>query len=147
MKLKGQQELDQFTLTRSEYAKELGITPNAVRMRMRHGSLSGEYRFDGSKYLFRAQNRPRANYDYDRPDLTAPKKKYNRGNHFKADYPNDAFRLHNEHKKEQAILNKIQGKFKSEAHRLEYEKLNNEALKKSLENTQRTRNNVVRMHC
>ena len=58
MKLKGQQELDQFTLTRSEYAKELGITPNAVRMRMRHGRLSGEYRFDGSKYLFRAQSRP-----------------------------------------------------------------------------------------
>ena len=27
---KGQEELDQFTLTRSEYAKELGITPNAV---------------------------------------------------------------------------------------------------------------------
>ena len=36
--LKGQEELDQFTLTRNEYAKELGITPNAVRMRMRHRS-------------------------------------------------------------------------------------------------------------
>ena len=141
MKLKGQQELDQFTLTRSEKAKELGKTPNAIRMMMRHGKLSGEYRFDGSKYLFRAQNRPRANYDYDHLGLTTPKKKYNRGNHFKADYPNDAFRLHNEHKKEQAILNKIQGKFKSEAHRLEYEKLNNEALKKSLENTQKIEKN------
>ena len=42
---------------------------------------------------------------------------------------------------QQAILNKIQGKFKSEAHRLEYEKLNNEALKKSLENTQRIEKN------
>ena len=68
--------------------------------------------------------------------MTTPKK-VNRGNHFKADYPNEAFRLHNQYKKEQAILNKIQGKFKSEAHRIEYEKLDQEALKKSLENTQK----------
>ncbi len=135
---KGQEELDQFTLTRSEYAKELGITPNAVRMRMRHGKLSGEFRFDGSKYIFRSSKRPSENYETDHPiftKMTTPKKKIKRGNHFKADYPNDAFRLHNQYKKEQAILNKIQGKFKSEAHRVEYEKLNDEALKKSLENT------------
>jgi hypothetical protein len=49
---KGLAELEQFTLTRSEKAKELGKTPNAVRMMMRHGKLSGEYRFDGSKYIF-----------------------------------------------------------------------------------------------
>ena len=135
---KGQEELDQFTLTRSEYAKELGITPNAVRMRMRHGKLSGEFRFDGSKYIFRSSKRPRENHNNDHPvnvKMTTPKKTIKRGNHFKADYPNDAFRLHNQYKKEQAILNKIQGKFKSEAHRVEYEKLNDEALKKSLENT------------
>ena len=140
-KLKGQEELDQFTLSRSEYAKELGITPNAVRMRMRHGKLSGEYRFDGSKYIFKAPDRLRENYENDHSVITKlttqKKRKINRGNHFKADYPNDSFRLYNEHKKEQAILNKIQGKFKSEAHRLEYEKLNNEALKKSLENTEK----------
>ena len=136
---KGQEELDQFTLTRNEYAKELGITPNAVRMRMRHGKLTGEYRFDGSKYIFRSSERPRENYENDHPvkvKLTTSKK-VKRGNHFKADYPNEAFRLHNQYKKEQAILNKIQGKFKSEAHRIEYEKLNDEALKKSLENTQK----------
>ena len=124
-----------------KYAKELGITPNAVRMMMRHGKLSGEYRFDGSKYIFRAPERPRESYDNDHPtitNLTTKKiKKINRGNHFKADYLNDAFRLYNERKKEQAILNKIQGKFKSEAHELEYKKLNEEALKKSLENTEK----------
>ena len=123
----GLDELEQFTMTRGEYAKELDITPNAVRMRMRTGKLSGEYRFDGNKYLFRAPETPRDNIVNTTGINTTPKKRYNRGNHFKADYPNDAFRLHNEHKKEQAILNKIQGKFKSEAHRLEYEKLNNEA--------------------
>jgi len=138
---KGKEELDQYTLSRNEYAKELGKTPNAVRMMMRHGKLSGEYRFDGSKYIFRAPERPRESYDNDHPtitNLTTKKiKKINRGNHFKADYPNDAFRLYNERKKEQAILNKIQGKFKSEAHELEYKKLNEEALKKSLENTEK----------
>ena len=138
---KGKEELDQFTLSRNEYAKELGKTPNAVRMMMRHGKLSGEYRFDGSKYIFKSPERPRESYDNDHPtitDLTTKKiKKINRGNHFKANYPNDAFRLYNERKKEQAILNKIQGKFKSEAHELEYKKLNEEALKKSLENTEK----------
>ena len=136
---KGKEELDQYTLTRSEYANKIGKSPNAVRMMMRQGKLSGEYRFDGSKYIFRSSKRPRENYDNDHPvkvKLTTPKK-VNRGNHFKADYPNEAFRLHNQYKKEQAILNKIQGKFKSEAHRIEYEKLNDEALKKSLENTQK----------
>ena len=38
---KGLEELEQFHLTRGDYAKRLGITPNAVRMRMRHGNLSG----------------------------------------------------------------------------------------------------------
>ena len=99
-------ELNDYTLTRGEYAKELGITPNAVRMRMRHGKLNDQYRFDGNKFLFKAVERPG---DYIVNDhsknikLTTPKKKYNRGNHFKADYPNNAFKLHNELK----MLNKI----------------------------------------
>ncbi len=103
---KGQEELNQFTLTRSEYADSLGISPNCVRMRQRHGKLDGEYRFDGSKYLFKSPTRPRESYDNDHVNsikLTTPKaKKINRGNHFEADYPNDAFRLHNERRKEQA---------------------------------------------
>ena len=140
-KLKGQQELDQYTLTRSEYANKIGKSPNAVRMMMRHGKLSGEYRFDGSKYIFKAPERPRESYDNDHQDsfkLTTPKtKKVNRGNHFKADYPNDAFRLYNERKKEQALLNKIQGKFKNKEHELEYNKLNNAALKTALKNTEK----------
>jgi len=70
--------------------------------------------------------------------LTTKKiKKINRGNHFKADYPNDAFRLYNERKKEQAILNKIQGKFKSKEHEIEFNKLNDEALKKAQENVEK----------
>tara|TARA_R100001369_G_scaffold8001_2_gene19468 strand:- start:373 stop:840 length:468 start_codon:yes stop_codon:yes gene_type:complete len=74
--------------------------------------------------------------------LTTPKaKKINRGNHFEADYPNDAFRLHNEMKKEQANINKIQGKFKSKEHEIEYNKLNEEALKAALAKTEKIQKN------
>ncbi len=103
---KGQEELDQFTLTRKEYAESVGVSPNTVRMRMRHGKLSGEYRFDGNKFLFKPAKRPRDLHVNDHPKnikLTTPKKKINRGNHFKASYPNNAFKLHNELK----MLNKI----------------------------------------
>ena len=107
MKKTGLEELGQFTLTRGEYAKRLGITANAVRMRQRHGKLSGEFRFDGNKFLFKDPDRPRDYIVKDHPTLTTPKKKYKRGNHFKADYPNDAFKLHNEMK----MMNKISGIF------------------------------------
>jgi len=140
---KGKEELDQYTLTRSEYANKIGKSPNAVRMMMRHGKLSGEYRFNGSKYIFKSPERPRENYNNDHPTITkmTTSKKVNRGNHFDASYPNEAFRLYNQNKKEQALLNKIQGKFKSEAHRLEYEKLNEEDLKLSLKNTEKENKN------
>ena len=138
---KGLAELEQFTLTRGDYAKRLGKTPNAVRMMMRHGKLSGEYRFDGTKYIFKAPGGPRDSIVNDHPSLTTQKKKINRGNHFEANYPNDSFRLWNEEKKRKAILNKIQGKFKSKAHEIEFNKINDEALKKSLENTQRIEKN------
>ena len=124
----GQEELDQFTLTRGEYAKRLGITPNAVRMRMRHGKLIGEFRFDGNKFLFKDPEGPRENQVKDHPVKTTPKKKVNRGNHFDARYPNDAFRVYNEEKKRVATLNKIQGKFKSKSHEIEFNRLNESAL-------------------
>ena len=128
---KGLEELKQFTLTRAEYAKEIGKTPNAVRMMMRHGKLSGEYRFDGSKYIFKSSKRPRENYENDNSDIIK------RGNHFKAEYPNDAFRLYNEEKKRVAALNKIQGKFKSKAHEIEFNRLNQSALKEAYKRSKR----------
>ena len=36
--LKGQAELDQYCLTKKQIAKELGISTNAVRCRMRSGN-------------------------------------------------------------------------------------------------------------
>ena len=138
---KGLEEVNQFTLTRSEYANEIGKTPNAVRMMMRHGKLTGEYRFDGSKYIFRAPERPRENYDNDLPiitKMTTPKKrKINRGNHFNANYPNESMRLFNENKKRVSELNKLQGKFKSKEQEIEFNKLNDEALIKAQENVEK----------
>lgn len=136
----GLEELEQFKLTRSEYAKRIGKTPNAVRMMMRHGKLTGQFRFDGKKFLFKEPKRPRENYD-DHPTqkqgLTTPKlkKTYNRGNHFNAvkegKYPNDAFKLYNENKKRMAQLNELNGKFKSEDHKNEFMRLNSIALKEA----------------
>jgi len=124
---KGLEELEQFHLTRGEYAKTIGKTPNAVRMMMRHGNLSGEFRFDGNKYLFKTPKRPHDYIVKDHSTLTTQKKKYNRGNHFKADYPNNAFQLHNEMK----MLNKIKGKFKNKEHEEEFNKINEAGLEKA----------------
>ena len=52
-------KLNPFDLNRTEYASLLGISPNAVRMRMRHGKLEGEYIFKNGKYFFRAPKRER----------------------------------------------------------------------------------------
>ena len=92
-------KLNPFDLNRTEYASLLGISPNAVRMRMRHGKLEGEYIFKNGKYFFRAPKRARDYLGLDHPRMTTQtKRKIRRGNHYKANYPNEAFRLHNEMK-------------------------------------------------
>jgi len=88
--------LNPYDLNRTEYAELLGITPNAVRMRLRHGKLEGEYKFENGKYLFKAPETVRANQDLTTGQKTTLKKIYRRGNHYKAHYPNEAFRKHNE---------------------------------------------------
>jgi len=90
--------LNPFDLNRTEYAELLGITPNAVRMRLRHGKLEGEYILENGKYIFKAPSGERANHGLTTGQKTTLKKIYNRGNHHKARYPNEAFRKHNEAK-------------------------------------------------
>ena len=112
-KTKDQQYLEQFTLTRSEMAKELGITTNALKCRMRKGNTDGiEFRHDGNKFLFKGL---RGNQVGQTP-VIRPKGRWHDGNKKKkneprrgvthigeAKYPNEAFRKHNELK----ILNRI----------------------------------------
>jgi hypothetical protein len=92
-----------YTLTRGEFAKRIGKSKEAVRSAMRRGKYGDYYRFDGDKYLFKAPDRPRVYYDDNHGQKTIPKKQINRGNHYKANYPNEAFRLHNQRK----ILDKL----------------------------------------
>jgi len=139
MKNKGQKELDEYIFTRPEIAKLLGISTNALRMRMRKGKCELDYRFDGKQFKFKRPVRDRViTSNEDLPKTTHDKeihdynkkiqKKLNRGNTHKGKgkYPNDVFERHNEMK----IMNHIQGKFKSDEHRKRFEKLNDKALKK-----------------
>ena len=126
---------DDYKFTRSEYAQFLGISPNALRMKMRRGTHSFDYVIKDGKYLFK---RPRENqgvrppldhvHSSNNPSRTSTKKNYNRGAHKegKANYTNTAFEMHNEMK----ILNSINKKFKSEEHKKRFEQLNDAALKK-----------------
>ena len=119
---------DDYKFTRSEYAQFLGISPNALRMKMRRGTHNFDYVIKDGKYLFK---RPRENMvsrppnDHLNPSLQSKRK---RGAHKegKANYPNDAFEMHNEMK----ILNNINKKFKSEEHKRRFEQLNDAALEK-----------------
>jgi hypothetical protein len=143
VKKTGQEELDEYIFTRPEMAQLLGISTNALRMRMRKGRCDLDYRFDGTQFKFKRPVRDRVNTmmgdqpktshekslrDYDRK----VQKRYNRGatHKGKGKYTEDVFKLQNEMK----IMNHIKGKFRSEAHRKEFEKLNEEGLKIAQDN-------------
>jgi len=96
-------DFNDFKLTRGEFAKRIGKTTNAVRLAMRRGQYSGEYRFDGNKFLFKDPDRPRGTIVKNPGHMTPPKKIYNRGNHHNANYPNDSFRKYNEAKMLRAV--------------------------------------------
>ena len=49
---------DHYKFIRSEYAQFLGISTNALRMRMLHGKYGAEYVIKAGRYLFK---RPRDN--------------------------------------------------------------------------------------
>jgi len=51
-------KLNPFDLNRTEYADLLGITPNAVRMRMRRGQLNGEYKFETENIISKLRESP-----------------------------------------------------------------------------------------
>ena len=116
---------DDYKFTRSEYAQFLGISPNALRMKMRRGTHNFDYVIKDGKYLFKRPRENRPPNDHLNPSSQSKRK---RGAHKegKANYPNDAFEMHNEMK----ILNNINKKFKSEEHKRRFEQLNDAALEK-----------------
>ena len=147
MPSRGQKDLNQYIFSRPEMARLLGISTNALRMRMKKGKCDLDYRFDGKKFLFK---RPSA-IKVHRPPLDPPKtthektlrdydrkvqKRVNRGatheNHGgelirKGKYTQQSFKYHNEMK----ILNSLQGKYQNDAQKREFEAMNEEALKEA----------------
>ena len=101
---------DHYKFTRSEYAQLLGISSNALRMRMRRGQFGTEYVIKNGNYMFK---RPRdITVDPTMPGQRSKmpavpyKKQYNRGatHNGTARYTNQFFKQANEIK----ALNKIQ---------------------------------------
>ena len=139
-------DLEEYIFTRPEMAKLLGISTNALRMRMKKGKCDLEYRFDGKKFFFKRPRdiivaRPpkisqssheKSLRDYDRK----VQKRYNRGSThkehggekpYKGKYDQQSFKHHNELK----LLNSLQGKYKNDGQRREFEAMNEEALKEA----------------
>ena len=122
---------EEYKFTRPEFAMFIGISTNALRMRMRRGGFGDMYVIKNGKYLFKRpgplqDKRPLVDH-VAAPEGTT-KRIRNRGAHKDgtAKYTSEAFRRHNEMK----ILNSINGKFKSDEHRRRFEELNDAALKK-----------------
>ena len=95
----------EFYLTRGEYAKKINKSKGSVIQSMRRGGLEDEYIFTNNQYFFRSPKAKRENKGQYTGTKYTPKKKYNRGNHFNAHYPNAKFKQHNELK----MLAKLKG--------------------------------------
>jgi len=154
--LKGQEELDQYKLTRREVADFLGIKPNAVRMSMRGNNCHNlEYRFDGTKYLFKIPRRdpvitrnrdhpsdhPRPPKSTPRSTPTTPKKIYNRGADARGEdnYTSEALRMRNE-MQHRIALDK---KFKSPEHKKVFMDMSESAYKEAYEISKRNKHKAL----
>ena len=150
--LKGQEELDQYKLTRKEVADFLGITTNAVRMAQRGNNCHGlEYRFDGKRFLFKVPRRDPArsrlvDHPSDHPGtpkstpgatLGKNKKTYNRGADARGEdnYTSDALRMGN------ALRHRIalDKKFKSPEHKKVFMDMSDSAFKEAYEISKRNK--------
>ena len=150
--LKGQEELDQYKLTKREVADFLGISTNAVRMAQRGNNCHNlEYRFDGTKYLFKIPRRdpvrsrlPDHPSDHPGTPRSTPratsgvhKKIYNRGADARGEdnYTSNALRMHND-MKHRVALDK---KFKSPEHKKVFMDMSESAFKEAYEISKRAK--------
>jgi len=95
----------EFYLTRGQYAEKLNKSKGAVIQAMRRGQLQTEYIVKNNQYYFKLPTTKRDIKGQYTDTKYTPKKVYRRGNHFKAKYPNKAFKQHNELK----MLAKLKG--------------------------------------
>ena len=92
-----------YTLTRSEFAKEIGKSREAVKQDMRRGKYKDLYIFKNNQYYFKTRKAVREKEVLYPVNLYPAKRKINRGGHEsaikKGRYPNQAFANHNTMKK------------------------------------------------
>ena len=101
-----------YTLTRTEFAKAIGKSREAVKKDMQRGKYKQLYIFKNGQYYFKTREGVRENKGLSPVDLYPVKKsKVNRGGHEsavrKGRYPNNAFAEHNHMKKYLALRGKL----------------------------------------
>jgi len=100
-----------YTLTRGEFAKEIGKSTEAVKQNMRRGKYKELYIFKNNQYYFKSREAVREIGVLYPVKMYPAKRKINRGNHEvavkKGNYPNFAFQNHNHMKKMIALRGKL----------------------------------------
>jgi hypothetical protein len=131
-----------YTISRTEFAKEIGKTREAVKIGMRRGKYKDLYIFKNGKYFFKSQERMRENQHCPLVNLSPAKPKVNRGNHEiavkKGNYPNQAFANHNHMKKLIALRGKLSPEELALVHTVEHS-VKQERRKQLQENLEVTR--------
>ena len=86
----------EYTLTRGAFAKSIGKPLDTVKKAMQRGHYRDQYVVRNGQYFFRPEKGVRENQVNTQGNFVPTKRKINRGNHHNANYPNEAFRKHNE---------------------------------------------------
>ena len=126
-----------YNLSRSQFAKELGITRENLKQRMRRGQYKDHYIFENGQYKFTLDEAVRVNKEMSIGKFVPSKKKVRRGNHYQGKYPNKAFEEHNL-RKMLAKVNETDPGFISEYHKLKelHKQETQRKLQKQLNDTQ-----------
>ncbi len=100
-----------YTLTRSQFAKEIGKSREAVKKDMQRGKYKGLYIFKNNQYYFKTREAVRSTKGSMPVNLYPVKRKINRGGHEsavkKGRYPNLAFANRNHMQKMVALRGKM----------------------------------------
>ena len=80
--------MNKYKLTRSDFAKKLGIPTDTLKKRMRRGQYKDNYIFENGKYLFSGDARVGPKQVINKPMSLGTKRIRNRGNHFNSKNPN-----------------------------------------------------------
>ena len=105
------EDKNNYTLTRSQYAKSIGKSVGAVKKMMQRGTLKDPFVYRDGQYFFASKECPRANQVMSLGTVSPPA--VNRGNHFNGNYSNikgnngAKFKEHNDKVKLIALQKKI----------------------------------------